>query len=322
MSRKGRWFVLFKLLFSAALIWFLYHRIPLAQIRTQLTHVDFYILLVPFTLLFVNTFISAFKWWVLLDADSIEIPLKALFVSYMIGTFFNIFLPSNIGGDSYRMYDVSKVSKDAAGSVASVLADRLSGFLALVILALISGMVIIRQTNHLITIVLPVVLLLVLISIVWAFYRQTPIKWLLNLIKVDRYPALVRFLDRFLDAFVQYGKRPVVVCKIMALSFVFQVSLIVCVYLMAISINARVPFVFFSAFVPIITLMEAIPISVYGVGIRDAGYVFFFGMAGLSAYQTRSLALLFLGLTVCYALIGGVILAVKLLSATKMETRE
>ena len=74
---------------------------------------------------------------------------------------------------------------------------------------------------------------------------------------------------------------------------------------MALSLHTTVPWMYFGAFVPLITLMEAIPVSVYGIGIRDVGYVYFFGMAGMGEVQTRSLALLFLAITVGYSLVGG-----------------
>ena len=53
--------------------------------------------------------------------------------------------------------------------------------------------------------------------------------------------------------------------------------------------------------------MEALPVSIYGIGIRDVGYVFFFGWAGMTDLHTRSLALLFLTITLCYSLIGGLL---------------
>ena len=97
----------------------------------------------------------------------------------------------------------------------------------------------------------------------------------------------------------------------MAISVCFQISVIVCVFLMALSLDAKTDFVYFLAFVPLITLMEAVPISIYGIGVRDAGYAFFFAMAGLTDAQTRSLALLYLAMTVLYSLTGGVLLACK-----------
>jgi len=311
MIRKGRLFLIAKICLSFGLLWFLYQHIPMAEMRIQLANIDVRFLPLVFAILSINTFISTLKWQLLLKADSIKLSLKSLFGSYMVGTFFNIFLPSNIGGDSYRMYDVSMASKNPVGSVTSVFADRLSGFLALAILAVVSSIIIIEQTQHLVITMIPFIILGILMIILWGLYSQTPVKWILRITRLNRLTAVVRFADKFLDSFLQYSRQPGVVLKIMALSFGFQFSAVICVYVMAFSLNIRIPFVYFCAFVPIITMMEAIPISIYGVGIRDAGYVFFFGMTGLSSLQTRSMALLYLAITVCYALFGGILWACK-----------
>ncbi len=79
-------------------------------------------------LLLTNTFLSAWKWHILLKSDGIDIGLGTLTGSYLIGTFFNMFLPSNIGGDSYRILDIKKRSDDFMRSATSVFAHRLSGF--------------------------------------------------------------------------------------------------------------------------------------------------------------------------------------------------
>ena len=113
----------------------------------------------------------------------------------------------------------------------------------------------------------------------------------------------------------RYGADRRVVVRVMAISFLFQLLLIFAVYLMALSLHAPVHWLYFGAFVPLITLMEAIPVSVYGIGIRDMGYVFFFGMAGMSDVQTRSLALLFLAVTFVYSLIGGLLYLGRVYSA-------
>lgn len=309
MSRKGHLYLVAKLSFSFGLLWFLYRHISLREITAQLAGTDIQFLPLIFTILISNTYISTLKWHLLLKADTITVPIKSLFVSYMVGTFWNIFLPSNIGGDAYRMYDVSISSNNPAGSFASVFADRISGFLSLVIIAAVSSVVIFERTPFVMILIIPFVMLGMLLIVLWGLYCQTPVKWVLRITRLDRLATVVRFTEKFLDSFVRYRKQSGLVVIVMLISFGFQFLTTFCVFVMALSINIHVPFVYFCAFVPLITLMEAIPISIYGVGVRDAGYVFFFGMAGLSPLQTRSLALLYLAITVCYALFGGILWA-------------
>ena len=125
---------------SLLLMFLLYRRVDLAEVRTIFTETRLPLVLLLFAMLLLNTVISAFKWQLLLRADGIRIPLRSLVSSYLVGSFFNIFLPSNIGGDAYRIYDVAQFSKRTAHSFASVLADRLSGFVALVLLGFLFGL--------------------------------------------------------------------------------------------------------------------------------------------------------------------------------------
>ncbi|MBM9538001.1 lysylphosphatidylglycerol synthase transmembrane domain-containing protein [Desulfobulbus alkaliphilus] len=307
MSLKRYLFFAVKLTVSGTLLFFLYRQTPMADILQLFADCNLILLVLVFFILLINTVLSACKWKILLRADAIDIPLPKLVTSYLIGGFFNNFLPSNIGGDSYRVYDIMRKSREGVRSAASVFADRLTGFLALVSLSLISSLFAAVKLDRPLIIVLPLVILGLLSLVLFMLWKQTPIRRFLRVTTLDRFSALNRGAEKFFTAFAHYGADPRIILKVMFLSFLFQFSVIFAVYLMAVSLHAEVAFLFFPAFVPLIVLMEAIPLSVNGIGIRDAGYVFFFGLAGMTDIQTRSLAILFLAMTLLYSLIGGVL---------------
>jgi uncharacterized protein (TIRG00374 family) len=302
-----------KLLVSGGLLTLLYRQTPLAEIGAVFRDCTWSLLAVIFVLLLVNTSLSALKWRILLLSDGIDIPLGKLVVSYLIGGFFNIFLPSNIGGDSYRIVDVMRKSREGTRSAASVLADRLTGFIALVSLSLVASVFVAQRLDRPGLILLPLVALLLLV--LFLLWQRTWVRVLLRLSRLDRFAPVVRITEKFFVTFARYGSDRRVVARVMAISFLFQFLLILAVYLMALALHAPVHWLYFGAFVPLITLMEAVPVSVYGIGIRDMGYVFFFGMAGMSDVQTRSLALLFLAVTFVYSLIGGLLYLGRVYSA-------
>lgn len=306
MMKPGKHLLLaVKLLVSFGIFYLLYQKTPLAEIQAVFAQCNLGLLAVIFCLLLVNTSLSALKWRILLQSDGIDIPLTKLVASYLIGGFFNIFLPSNIGGDAYRIYDVMHRSKEGVRSAASVFADRLTGFVALVTLSVISSVFVALKLAQPALVLLPLTILAVLLVVVFMLWRQTPVRWLLRVTRLDRLGPVSSISEKLLLTFARYGAEGKIIARVMLISFLFQVLLIVAVYLMALSLHATVPWMYFGAFVPLITLMEAIPVSVYGIGIRDMGYVYFFGMAGMGDAQTRSLALLFLAITVAYSLVGG-----------------
>ncbi len=308
MSRARRkWlFTSAKLLISGILMFVLYRKIPMQELRGLLAGAELLYLLPIAVLLFLNTVFSALKWRLFLLADQVDISLSALTKTYLIGSFYNLFLPSNIGGDSYRIYDIARQS-GGVRSAASVFADRFSGFLALVILSLISSVLVARQFHNPVFFLAPLLILVILLAILAALVKEQPVRLFLRLTKLDRFPLLTGLAEKFFCSFQAYGSKPRLLVQVMIISFAFQLSVITIVWLLAGAIHAQVSFFYFSAFVPLITLLEALPISIFGLGLRDAGYVVFFGWAGMSNLETRSLALLFLGTTVSYSLVGGLV---------------
>ncbi|WP_417910318.1 lysylphosphatidylglycerol synthase transmembrane domain-containing protein [Candidatus Electronema sp. PJ] len=316
---KKQLLLLGKVLFSCTLMVLLYWKIPVQDLHGLLASIDWRYFLPILVLLFLNTAASALKWQLFLLADGVQLPLSTLTSTYLIGSFYNLFLPSNIGGDSFRIYDIAKKSKCTVRSAASVFADRFSGFIALVILSLLSSILVAQQFGNLLFFFIPLAILLLLLAVLVALSKEKPVRIFLALTRLDRFPLLVNLTERFFLSFQAYGSNRRLLAQVMAISFAFQLSVITIVWLLALSLHAQVPFYYFSAFVPLITLMEALPISIFGLGLRDVGYVFFFSWTGMSELQTRSLALLFLGTTVSYSLIGGLVYLGRLCTAPARE---
>ena len=51
---------------------------------------------------------SVWRWWLLLEAQDVDVAPRQLFSSYLVALFFNNLLPSNIGGDVVRIGDTAK----------------------------------------------------------------------------------------------------------------------------------------------------------------------------------------------------------------------
>jgi uncharacterized protein (TIRG00374 family) len=322
MSRTAkRWLLLGgKMLFSGTLMFLLYRKIPAGELTALLASLDLRFLPLILLLLFLNTAASAWKWRLFLLADGVNIPLSTLTVTYLIGSFYNLFLPSNIGGDSYRIYDIAKKSSSGVRSAASVFADRFSGFLALVTLSLLSSVLVAKQFDNIFFFLGPLLILLLLLAVLTALVKEKPVRLFLAATRLNRFPLLVSLTEKFFLSVQCYGADRRLLLKVMAISFAFQLSVITIVWLLALSLHAQISFFYFSAFVPLITLLEAVPISIFGLGLRDAGYVFFFGWTGMTELQTRSLALLFFAVAVSYSLIGGLAYLGRTLAAAKKET--
>src|SRR6187200_3768706 len=78
---------------------------------------------------------SAVRWDVLLRAQHVRLPFSFLTQSLLVATFFNNFLPSNIGGDVVRITDTAKAAGSKTAATTVVLIDRGLGLLGLALMA-------------------------------------------------------------------------------------------------------------------------------------------------------------------------------------------
>src|SRR6185437_11590329 len=80
--------------------------------------------------------LSAWRWQRVFAVFGVHVPLRTLLGHYLAGQFVGNVLPSTIGGDVLR---VSRASHTAGGDIAfaSVVIERLSGFVALPLLSLV-----------------------------------------------------------------------------------------------------------------------------------------------------------------------------------------
>ena len=251
--------------------------------------------------------VSAWRWKVLLGPIQLDVSYPRLLGFYFTGMFFNLFLPTIVGGDAVKAMLLARATGAPARSTMSVFMERNLGLCALTIVAVIAaafappvnvGGFSIRAFTWLLAagyVVANVVLL-------------SPLAYRL----ADRVIAaspLSRFRARaesLYKAVLPYKTAARAVTIGIALSFVHQAVVIAVVFLNARALSLEVPLPAVAVFVPIVSLAGMAPISVNGLGVREALYVLLFGRLGVPAETSVSLALLYLAVTVFASLPGGV----------------
>ena len=81
---------------------------------------------------------SITRWDLLLKGQGIRMPFGYLSGTFLIGRFFGTFLPSTIGLDAYRAYDVARKTNETTKSVAVIVVEKITGFFALSTLVLVT----------------------------------------------------------------------------------------------------------------------------------------------------------------------------------------
>jgi len=248
--------------------------------------------------------VRAFRWQILLTSLGINIPLSQLTRLYFVGSFFNTFLPTGIGGDVVRIYELGRESGQPAAAIGTVLVDRATGLLVLLLMA----MVVLPFGHHLIS---PQIAWIIACLFLggwggsWLILQRDWLeKWGLL-----RFLSKVKHIDKVYEAMHACGFKAI--SGALAASFVFNLLLIATSYLVGVSLGVHVSIGYFVLFVPIISSLLALPISLSGLGVREGGYVYLFGQAGVAPPLALTMSLLIYVLNLATGCVGAVLYIVE-----------
>ena len=258
-------------------------------------------------LIILALLVSAIKWGILLRAQVATISLPYLFNTYLVGLFFNNFLPSNVGGDVARIADIAKRTGKAPEATASVIGERLISGLALALTALIGLLLSPQVSGQFAPIVGGLILFFVFVMGLFASRRakriiSTVIRRLLG-------PKWFERIGRVAGSIALAIRTPSTFLWALFWSFAFHITLVLVNYAIFIGLNINLPLISFVLYVPIIAAIQLVPVSVNGFGVREVAYVYFFGTVGVSSSGAAAASLLFGILVMLVSLPGGLIFA-------------
>jgi len=268
-----------KLAASAVLVYLLILKIDWAEVLFYLKRISVWQIVLYVAVLLVGMVISSFKWQMLAKFKGLDISVQQCFQLYLTGTFINNFLPSFIGGDTYRAYQIGKKDKRFAAAAASVVMDRLTGLLGAMLLsvffAALNWQVIFE---HKVLLSIASLILLCLFGVLS-----------LGLImKLPFWKHLAKFIPKkvleFLVALHEYYAHKKIFLGAMTLSVVFGlVGLAVLNFVIFWALGIQVGLLNYLSVIFLISIVSAVPISVGNIGVQEWAYVTFFGFFGVSS---------------------------------------
>src|SRR5438132_4294274 len=137
-----------KLGVSVALLAVLFSRIDMGTLWESARRASVPWLVAALAVYVVNVVASTWRWHVLLSAQEIHVRRRSLMGSFLVALFFNNFLPSNIGGDVIRIGDTARPAGSKTVATLVVLADRMLGLMALVLVAAVGATATARTARH------------------------------------------------------------------------------------------------------------------------------------------------------------------------------
>ncbi|MEI6831329.1 MAG: lysylphosphatidylglycerol synthase transmembrane domain-containing protein [Candidatus Omnitrophota bacterium] len=288
-------------------ILFKFNKIDIGGLVTDIKRTDKLFLATGFVIFFFGYFLGFLRWRMLLKAANICIPLKKLISSFSGGIFFNVFLPSTIGGDIVRSADLAEHTKRAKTVIATVFLDRLSGYIGLVIVILPAILLrkdLIHDNVVFSSITVMIALLVIVLLILFNNRIYSIVTKFLSTPGAGKIKETIKDMHQEIHIFRNHKK---VIIYNLALSTLIQVISPLGVYFIACSLGLKVNFIYFLIFLPIIGAVTLIPISIGGLGLREGLFVVYFAKAGVIKQLALAMSLLSFSFVLIYAAIGGFI---------------
>ena len=307
MNRR-KWIMAGRLLVSGLLLWVLVAKLGArwSDALPPLTASVAAWLVGAFLLTLAGVILSAMRWRAVLAALGQRAALRRLVSHYLAGQFMGNVLPSTIGGDALRVSRLSRDSGHSPTSFASVVLERLTGWLVLPVITLF-GLGINPGLRHLgkastVAFAVAAVTLVLLIAVLVLTAR--PGRGIEG--RLEENEGWRRFTSAVRYGLHRIAHEPMAVVRVLATGFAYQLVLIVATLMAvrALGMPTEVGITALLAFVPAVLIAQVLPISISGLGIREGLFVLFLHPLGVPRSQAIALGLLLYVLNLLVSLLG------------------
>lgn len=300
--------VLLKAVVSVGLLYVLLGRTDLSRLWSYVRNASTAWLGVGLAMYLVMVLLSGWRWRLLLEAQHVEVPFGRLVNSYLVATFFNNFLPSNIGGDVVRIRDTSGPAGSKTLATTIVLMDRGLGLLGLLSVAAIGASVAGTMSTR------PPVLA----SVLWlTFCSGLAVSAAAVLLPggVGRLLSPLRFIHqewveerigRLTGALTKFRNAPDALGTCLLGGVLVQTVLVGFYATIVRSMGIEISAWHLAVIVPVSFVVQMAPVSLNGFGVREATFTFYFSRIGLPIESALVVSFVGAGLIILFSLSGAV----------------
>jgi glycosyltransferase 2 family protein len=284
-----------RLLATAGLLWALAARIDLSRAAQIIGHASLPLLAAALVAIFLGSLITGFRWHIILSAEASAPGSGTLLKIVLVGLFFNQVLPTGIGGDAVRAWRCRKLGIGLGAAVRSILLDRACGYLVLVALyaaslpSLLRVLPDARQRDGVVAVF--AVALLGLLGLV--LLDQLPRR-------VVRHRAIAPLaeLSRASRRLFTHPRR---CCAVLGLSVCTIGLTVIAFKLVGDAVGSRLSLQSWAMIVPPVSLIQLLPVSLAGWGVREVVLVVALASFGIPAEAALATSVL-MGL--CLVIVG------------------
>lgn len=259
------------------------------DVLNDIKRVEWWQAIIYVAILTVGMVISSLKWKILADYKKFKLKLFDYFKFYLAGTFINNFMPSFVGGDAYKAYQVGKTDGRYTEATSTVLMDRFTGLVGAMILALLFSLLNIMdviKSNILIAVNIIIILSLSSDILITAMRKSVFWRDLARRIFPEKIANLMREIYSFAD-----DKKIIKKSIFMAMAFDF-IGIALVNYVLFWSLGIHMNIIDYLSVIFLTSIVASVPISLNNIGIKEWSYITFFGALGIASSPVITVAIL------------------------------
>lgn len=293
---------------------FVFGKVDLEKTKDVFLHANPFVLSATVLLFLASVVPMAKRWQILAESLGFQRSLMELLRLYYVGGFFNLFLPSTVGGDVSRCYYLVKGTGMHKEGFYSVLADRASG-IAVLFLCASFGILLSPGASS-----LPWQLKWPIYAGTFGIFCVLPFMPFLTRTFLGERNWLTRQFNE--SAARVFWEHRTLIPVSLFWSFASQIMLVFCHYGVGMALGLNIPLWYCFVFYPSVAVLGFVTPSFNGIGIREWAYTYFLIMIGIDKSHALTYALMWLGLTTFASLLGGVVYVASHMKPPPQEIEE
>jgi glycosyltransferase 2 family protein len=235
-------------------------------------------------IMLLNYCLKTYRWASLLWIRRPDIRFGQLARFNFVSIFLGGFLPGSVSADLVRVYYVAQHTADPRPAISSILADRIIGTFALSVVTIIAFLVLLEINLFPLGSLLSygiVAFLFLTLALPLTLTNRAALQVISRLGERFAGKRLLATVYETCDHLRSYVSSTAVLIKVLSISFVNLLIAILEFYFIAKAFSAQVPIGYFFVFIPLVIFLATLPLSIGGMGVVEAGSVFFFSNVGM-----------------------------------------
>lgn len=279
-------FLLLKIAISGGLLaWVLFDAVDWRELPAVLAQVNIALLGFTFLLCIPAFVVSALRWQAMLRRQDVRVRLLPLIDSCVVSCFYNMILPTRVGGDVARILDLRGANNSLAKSASSVLVERLFGISILFAFAVVAALLRLPLAREIPAVPIALALggggLTAIILFMYSNIVSRVLKFVPSQFLRDR---LSDIWERFHSNAVFLMRDRAALAAGLGYSFLLQILVVLNAWLIGLSIGFDIPLLDYFFLVPVQLIILMLP-TINGLGLREASSILLFGIYGVSAAE-------------------------------------